>query len=93
MTKINIIFFYFLATTLLVLVALCAHSAFSEVAYSTNSYLSTADRLRLKNILESGFQLEDVSTVYYAVSGYKLLGEAVPKTDVNLLILYKVSIF
>ncbi|XP_012231196.2 dolichyl-diphosphooligosaccharide--protein glycosyltransferase subunit 2 [Linepithema humile] len=70
-----------LPTVLLALVAVCAHSALSEVAHSTNSYLSTADRLRLKSILESGFQLEDVSTVYYAVSGYKLLGEAVPKTD------------
>jgi hypothetical protein len=73
---------------LLALVALCAHSAVSEVAHSTSSYLSTADRLRLKNILESGFQLEDVSTVYYAVSGYKLLGEAIPKTDVNIFLFY-----
>lgn len=69
---------------LLVLVALCAHSTFSEFAHSTNSYLSIADRSRLKSILESGFQLEDASTVYYAVSGYKLLEEAVPKTDVNI---------
>ncbi|CAL1675959.1 unnamed protein product [Lasius platythorax] len=66
----------------LVLVALCAHSAFSEVSQSTNSYLSVADRVRLKSILEPGFQLQDVPAVHYAASGYKLLGEAIPKTDV-----------
>ncbi|GAB1868025.1 Dolichyl-diphosphooligosaccharide--protein glycosyltransferase subunit 2 [Camponotus japonicus] len=65
----------------LLLVALCAHSAFSEVSQSTNSYLSAADRVRLKSILEPGFQLKDVPTVYYAASGYKLLGEAIPKAD------------
>ncbi|XP_071633205.1 dolichyl-diphosphooligosaccharide--protein glycosyltransferase subunit 2 isoform X2 [Temnothorax longispinosus] len=65
----------------LVLVALCSHSAFSEVTQSTNSYLSTADRVRLKSILKSGFQLDDVPSVYYAVSGYKLLGEAISKAD------------
>ncbi|XP_011269845.1 dolichyl-diphosphooligosaccharide--protein glycosyltransferase subunit 2 [Camponotus floridanus] len=70
-----------LTTVLLLLVALCAHSAFSEVLQSTNSYLSVADRVRLKSILEPGFQLKDVPTVYYAASGYKLLGEAIPKAD------------
>lgn len=69
----------------LLLVALCAHSAFSEVSQSTNSYLSVADRVRLKSILEPGFQLKDVPTVYYAASGYKLLGEAIPKADVIFL--------
>lgn len=65
----------------LIFVALCVCSASSEVSQSTNSYLSIADRVRLKSILEQGFQLQDVSAVYYATSGYKLLGEAVPKTD------------
>ncbi|XP_029170574.1 dolichyl-diphosphooligosaccharide--protein glycosyltransferase subunit 2 [Nylanderia fulva] len=65
----------------LLLVALCAHSALSEVSQSTNSYLSAADRVRLKSILEPGFQLQDVPSVYYAVSGYKLLGEAIPNTN------------
>lgn len=77
---------YFSASVLpLVLVALCAHSAFSEVSQSTNSYLSVADRVRLKSILEPGFQLQDVPAVHYAASGYKLLGEAIPKTDVIFL--------
>jgi len=41
--------------------------------------------VRLKSILEPGFQLKDVPTVYYAASGYKLLGEAIPKADVIFL--------
>ncbi|KAM0731800.1 Dolichyl-diphosphooligosaccharide--protein glycosyltransferase subunit 2 [Formica fusca] len=65
----------------LVLVVLCAHSTFSEVSQSTNSYLSVADRVRLKSILEPGFQLQDIPAVYYATNGYKLLGEAIPKID------------
>ncbi|XP_050446458.1 dolichyl-diphosphooligosaccharide--protein glycosyltransferase subunit 2 [Cataglyphis hispanica] len=65
----------------LVLVVLCAHSVFSEVSQSTNSYLSVADRVRLKNILDPGFQLQDVPAVYYAVNGYKFLGETIPKID------------
>jgi len=76
-------FIVFSAATLsLLFVALCSHSAFSEVTQSTNSYLSTTDRTRLKNILQSGFQLDDVPSVYYAVSGYKLLGKPISKTDV-----------
>ncbi|XP_072754556.1 dolichyl-diphosphooligosaccharide--protein glycosyltransferase subunit 2 [Anoplolepis gracilipes] len=73
----------------LVLVALCAHSVFSEVSQSTNSYLSVADRVRLKSILEPGFQLQDVPVVYYATSGYKLLGEAIPKAHATCEYLIK----
>jgi hypothetical protein len=65
------------------------HSAYSEISQSANSYLSIADRLRLKNIVKSGFQLEDVPTVYYAVNGYQYLGEAIPNADViSFFILY-----
>ncbi|XP_018397235.1 PREDICTED: dolichyl-diphosphooligosaccharide--protein glycosyltransferase subunit 2 [Cyphomyrmex costatus] len=66
----------------LMLVVLCTNCAFSEVTQSTNSYLSMADRARLKNILETGFQLDDVPSVYYTVSGYKLLGQTIPKADI-----------
>ncbi|EZA55944.1 dolichyl-diphosphooligosaccharide--protein glycosyltransferase subunit 2 [Ooceraea biroi] len=55
----------------LVAITLCVHSVISEI--STNSYLSVADRTRLESILRQGFQLEDVSTVYYTVLGYKML--------------------
>ncbi|KYN32281.1 Dolichyl-diphosphooligosaccharide--protein glycosyltransferase subunit 2 [Trachymyrmex septentrionalis] len=65
----------------LILVALCSNCAFSEVTQSTNSYLSMADRARLKNILEPGFQLDDIPSVYYTVNGYKLLGQTISKTD------------
>lgn len=89
LTKINAIYFgviSFLAAVLpLVLVVLCAHSVFSEVSQSTNSYLSVADRVRLKNILDPGFQLQDIPAVYYAVDGYKFLGETIPKIDVIFL--------
>ncbi|XP_020293831.1 dolichyl-diphosphooligosaccharide--protein glycosyltransferase subunit 2 isoform X2 [Pseudomyrmex gracilis] len=68
-------------TVLLSIVTLCVHSVFSEVFSSTNSYLSVTNRLRLKNILESGFQSNDISTIYYAVSGFKFLGETIPKAD------------
>ncbi|KAL0132060.1 hypothetical protein PUN28_000081 [Cardiocondyla obscurior] len=71
-----------ISVAVLVLTTLCcSHFAYSEVMQSTNSYLSVADRVRLKNTLESGFQLDDVPSIHYAVSGYKLLGEAISKKD------------
>jgi len=72
----------------LILVALCSNCAFSEVTQSTNSYLSMADRARLKNILEPGFQLDDIPSVYYTVNGYKLLGQTISKTDVSFFSSY-----
>lgn len=66
----------------MVLVTLGAYSTHAEISLSTNSYLSVTDKARLKGILEPGFQLQNVPSVYYAISGYKLLGETIPKTDV-----------
>ncbi|KYQ60019.1 Dolichyl-diphosphooligosaccharide--protein glycosyltransferase subunit 2, partial [Trachymyrmex zeteki] len=74
-------YLFLVAVLPLILVALCSNCAFSEVTQSTNSYLSVADRARLKNILETGFQLDDVPSVYYAVSGYNLLGQTISKAD------------
>lgn len=54
----------------------------SDGATTTASYLSAADRIRLKQVLSVAWDLQDIPTVHYAVLGYKLLGEAVPKPQV-----------
>ncbi|KDQ71487.1 dolichyl-diphosphooligosaccharide--protein glycosyltransferase subunit 2 [Zootermopsis nevadensis] len=51
----------------------------SDGATTTASYLSASDRIRLKQVLSVGWDLTDLPSVHYAVLGYKLLGEAVPK--------------
>nr|CAD7450391.1 unnamed protein product [Timema bartmani] len=51
----------------------------SDGATTTVSFLSPADKIRLKQVLSSAWDLKDVSSVNYAVSGYKLLGESIPK--------------
>lgn len=59
-------------------------AAIEEPVTSTNSYLLESDKLRFKKILENGFKLEDLPSVYYAVQGYKLLNEATPKASVRM---------
>jgi ABC-type phosphate transport system permease subunit len=54
-------------------------------ATTTASYLSAADRMRLKHVLSVAWDLQDIPSVHYAVLGYKLLGEAVPKQQVMTL--------
>jgi hypothetical protein len=54
----------------------------SEGATTTASYLSSSDRIRLKEVLSVGWDLKDLPTVRYAVLGYKLLGETVPNPQV-----------
>lgn len=48
-------------------------------ATTTASYLSTSDRTRLKQVLSSAWELQDLPSVHYAVLGFKLLGETIPK--------------
>lgn len=55
----------------------------SDGATTTASYLSVADRMRLKQVLSVAWHLQDIPSVHYAVLGYKLLGEAVPKQQVR----------
>lgn len=55
----------------------------TEILHSTNSYLTTADRLHLKKILEPGLTSNDIAFTYYAVQGYVLLGEVLPKKLVS----------
>ncbi|CAD1475018.1 unnamed protein product [Heterotrigona itama] len=62
-----------------------ATSCFSatEILQSTNSYLTKADRIHLKKILEPGLTSNDVTLVYHAVHGYTFLEEALPnKQDI-----------
>ncbi|CAK9817517.1 Dolichyl-diphosphooligosaccharide--protein glycosyltransferase subunit 2 [Anthophora plagiata] len=55
----------------------------TDILQSTNSYLTTADRIRLKKILEPGLTSNDLTFTYYAVHGYKFLGENLPnKRDI-----------
>lgn len=61
------------------ILALIVASVIAEVPSSTSSYLSDLDRARLKKVIEPGFKLTDVSAVHYAVLGYTLNGDVVPK--------------
>ncbi|PBC25803.1 dolichyl-diphosphooligosaccharide--protein glycosyltransferase subunit 2 [Apis cerana] len=47
----------------------------TEILQSTNSYLTTPDRIHLKKILEPGLTSNDVTFMYYAIHGYTFLGE------------------
>ncbi|XP_017764697.1 PREDICTED: dolichyl-diphosphooligosaccharide--protein glycosyltransferase subunit 2 [Eufriesea mexicana] len=78
------IFFPLLITTISITTCFSA----TEILQSTNSYLTTADRIHLKKILEPGLTSNDVTFLYYAVRGYTFLGEVVPnKQDIcNFLI-------
>ncbi|XP_067009098.1 dolichyl-diphosphooligosaccharide--protein glycosyltransferase subunit 2 [Anabrus simplex] len=51
----------------------------SATATTTSSYLSDADRSRLKKVFAGALDYKDLLSVHYSVLGYKLLGEAVPK--------------
>ncbi|XP_043284195.1 dolichyl-diphosphooligosaccharide--protein glycosyltransferase subunit 2 [Venturia canescens] len=51
-----------------------------EEPTSTSSYLTQSDRIHLKTVIEPGFKFSDVETTFYAVIGYRLLGEPIPKT-------------
>lgn len=50
---------------------------------STSSYLSAADKSRLKKVIETGFQLTNLPGVHYAVIGYNIIGEPIPKSAVS----------
>ncbi|XP_043791142.1 dolichyl-diphosphooligosaccharide--protein glycosyltransferase subunit 2 [Apis laboriosa] len=47
----------------------------TEILQSTNSYLTTADRIHLKKVLEPGLTSNDITFMYYAIHGYTFLGE------------------
>lgn len=63
----------------MLILAIIVASAFAE-GPSTNSYLSDSDRDRLKELIKPGFQLGDIPAVHYAVLGFTLTGDTIPKT-------------
>ncbi|XP_058805642.1 dolichyl-diphosphooligosaccharide--protein glycosyltransferase subunit 2 [Phymastichus coffea] len=66
-------------TWILLLIAAAASISAADVPSSTNSYLTVADKLRLKKVLEPGHKLLDLAQTHYAVLGYKLLNEPITK--------------
>ncbi|KAK0162835.1 hypothetical protein PV327_006579 [Microctonus hyperodae] len=52
-----------------------------DIPTSTNSYLSKSDREKLQKVVEPGLKLTNIPSTYYAVVGYKLLGEPIPNTS------------
>ncbi|KOC70802.1 Dolichyl-diphosphooligosaccharide--protein glycosyltransferase subunit 2 [Habropoda laboriosa] len=75
---------YFSVLPLLIaIVGLTTCYSASDIIQSTNPYLTTADRIHLKKILEPGLTSNDVTFTYYAVHGYTFLGENLPnKQDI-----------
>ncbi|CAK9832070.1 Dolichyl-diphosphooligosaccharide--protein glycosyltransferase subunit 2 [Anthophora retusa] len=68
---------------LIAIVGLTTCYSATDILQSTNSYLTTADRIHLKKILEPGLTSNDLTFTYYAVHGYKFLGESLPnKRDI-----------
>ncbi|XP_031843739.1 oligosaccharide transferase delta subunit [Nomia melanderi] len=65
---------------LLLLVITCITVCWSanETLQSTNVYLTTADKSHLRKILEPGLTSNDAAFMYYAVHGYRFLGETLP---------------
>ena len=78
--------------TLLLVITIGITSCFSttEILQSTNSYLTTADRVHLKKILEPGLTSNDVALTYYAVHGYTFLKEVLPNKQAICNFLIKV---
>ncbi|KAJ8898514.1 hypothetical protein PR048_003874 [Dryococelus australis] len=64
-----------------VFVVLGIAASVCDGATTTTSYLSAADKARLKQVLSVAWDLRDVAAVNYAVSGYKILGEQIVKQE------------
>lgn len=55
----------------------------NETLQSTNVYLTMADKSHLRKILEPGLTSNDAAFMYYAVHGYRFLGETLPNQQVR----------
>lgn len=62
---------------------LSATCTVTETVPSVISYLSENDKIRLKNVIDPGLNLQDVTSTYYSVYGYKLLQETIPNKEVG----------
>lgn len=63
--------FLFLCTAVLV--------SLSEAVTTTASYLSTTDKSRLKKVFDNAWDSSDLAATHYAVLGYQILQENIPK--------------
>ncbi|XP_001601669.2 dolichyl-diphosphooligosaccharide--protein glycosyltransferase subunit 2 [Nasonia vitripennis] len=64
---------------LLLLAALISTSLTADVPSSTSSYLTATDKARLKKVVEPGFKLQDLSSVHYAVFGFRHIKEPITR--------------
>ncbi|XP_015178957.1 PREDICTED: dolichyl-diphosphooligosaccharide--protein glycosyltransferase subunit 2 [Polistes dominula] len=62
---------------LLVVSVLSATYTVGETIPSVISYLSENDKIRLKHVIDPGFNLQDPTSTYYSVYGYQLLHEPI----------------
>lgn len=62
------------------LVSICGH------VLSISSFLSSTDKVRLKQVFAGALDSKDLPAVHYAVLGYNLLKEAVPKSQVGAFV-------
>ncbi|XP_046817053.1 dolichyl-diphosphooligosaccharide--protein glycosyltransferase subunit 2 [Vespa crabro] len=60
---------------------LSATCTVTETVPSVISYLSENDKIRLKNVIDPGLNLQDPTSTYYSVYGYKLLQETIPNKE------------
>jgi len=60
---------------------ICCVSLSITNAITTPTYLSNGDRARLKQVFDSAWSLNELPSIHYAILGYKLLGEKIPKQN------------
>lgn len=56
---------------------------FLSTSLSVDTYLTARDKEQLKNVLLTGLATENLSDIYYAVSGLQQLGEKIPDVQVS----------
>ncbi|KAI4494227.1 hypothetical protein M0802_009096 [Mischocyttarus mexicanus] len=66
---------------LLMVSVLSATYTVGETVPSVISYLSENDKIRLKNVIDPGLNLQDPTTTYYSLYGYQLLKETIPNKE------------
>lgn len=81
-------FHFFSVISLLVTIIGITTCFSTEILQSTNSYLTTADRIHLKKILEPGLTSNDVTFMYYAIHGYTFLGEVLSNKQVRKILIF-----
>ena len=70
----------------MLIAAIINSSLTADVPSSTNSYLTTADKARMKKVLEPGLKSQDLANVHYSVLGYKHMKDSITRTAVSTYI-------